>query len=315
MLNRRKFLRLAGAATLGGLALQHRMLAAGITSKNHPAHGAAKPHAIGLQLFTLFPIMDDDPRGYLQKVAAIGYTEIESAYSKKPGYYGMKPKEFAKLVRDLGMSWESHHVLGAPFHMPANAKPIFDAKGNPVTFPPMRNLKENMQELVDEAAAGGIPYLVCANTPLHTLAEIKGSIAVLNRTGEACRKVGITLCYHNHTEEFVPVDGKTPYDRLLTELNPDIKMELDLCWATKAGVDPVSLFKLHPGRFPLWHAKDLAKDRQGPAPVGAGVVDFPRIFAHAADAGMQHFFVEHDMPANAFASITTSYNNLRKMGV
>jgi len=309
MLNRRKFIRLAGTAALGGLVLPNRILASFL------ANNALSPksHAIGLQLFTLFPIMDNDPKGYLQKVAAIGYSEIESAFSKLPGYYGMKPAEFAAMIRDLGMSWKSHHVLGAPFHMPANAKPILDANGKPMTFPPMRNLKENMQELVDEAAAGGIPYLVCANTPLHNAEEIKGSIDVLNKTGEACKKAGITLCYHNHTEEFTTVDGKVPYDLMLADLNPDIKMELDLCWVTKAGIDPVTLFKAHPGRFPLWHAKDLAKDRQGPAPVGTGVVDFPRIFQHAADAGMKHFFVEHDMPKDAFASITTSYTNLKKI--
>jgi sugar phosphate isomerase/epimerase len=319
MLDRRRFLHLAGttaaAAALATPALKALATLHQTRTGLAPldGSGAAKGHAIGLQLFTLFPIMDDDPHGYLQKVAAIGYTEIESAFSKKGGFYGMKPKEFAAMVKDLGMSWESHHVLGAPFHMPPNAKPLVDANGKPITFPPMRNLKENMQQLVDEAAEGGIPFLVCANIPLHSTDEINSAIVTLNNTGEACKKAGMTLCYHNHTEEFAQVDGKTPYDRLLAELNPDIKMELDLCWATKAGIDPVALFQAHPGRFPLWHAKDLAKDRQGPAPVGTGVVDFPRIFAHANDAGMQHFFVEHDMPKDAFASITTSYKNLRKI--
>src|SRR6201996_8853827 len=308
MLSRRKFIRLAGAATIGGLALQQKSFAFSKDARHSP-----RAHAVGLQLFTLFPIMDDDPRGYLKKVSDIGFTEIESAYSKLPGFYGMKPKEFASTIRDLGMSWQSHHVLGAPFHMPANAKPLLDANGKPMTFPPMRNLTENRQELVDQAAQAGIPFLVCANIPLPSPDEIDSSIVTLNKTGEACKKAGITLCYHNHTEEFAQIDGKTPYDRLLAELHPDIKMELDLCWVTKAGIDPVALFQSHPGRFPLWHAKDLAKDRQGPAPVGTGVVDFPRIFAHAQDAGMQHFFVEHDMPADAFASITTSYTNLRKI--
>jgi sugar phosphate isomerase/epimerase len=90
-------------------------------------------------------------------------------------------------------------------------------------------------------------------------------------------------------------------------------MELDLCWATKAGVDPVALFNAHPGRFPLWHVKDIDKDMKGPLPVGRGIVDFKRIFAAAKVAGMKHFFVEHDMPADAIASITTSYNNLTKL--
>ncbi len=90
-------------------------------------------------------------------------------------------------------------------------------------------------------------------------------------------------------------------------------MELDLCWVTAAGVDPVSLFKKHPGRFPLWHAKDYDKEKKGPAPVGTGIVNFKRIFANAKVAGMKHFFVEDENPADPFASINTSYNNLNKI--
>ena len=303
MSNRRQFLQQSGAAALGSL-----LVPAGIRP-----FFASRPHAIGLQLFTLFPTMDQDVAGNLKRVAAIGYKEIESAYSMKGQEYGMKPKEFKALVNSFGMTWVSKHVLGAPFHMPANAKPMLDAKGNPIKFPPVLNLTENMQELVDWGAESGITYLVCANIPTKTGDEVKSSIEVLNKTNEACKKAGLTLAYHNHTEEFTAVDGVTPYHAFLQHLSPDIVMELDLCWATKAGIDPVKLFHDHPGRFPLWHCKDLDKARNGPAPVGTGVIDFPRIFANARVAGMKHFFVEHDMPKDAFASITTSYNNLTKI--
>ncbi|HXB08868.1 MAG TPA: sugar phosphate isomerase/epimerase [Puia sp.] len=316
MSNRRAFLKLTGAA-FGTLAIGKQAQA--FLTRTATGRSAVNKalHPIGLQLFTFFTTIDADVPGTLKKIAAIGYKEIESAFSMKGGYYGMKPKEFARLVKDTGMSWQSHHVLGAPFKMPANAKPLLDANGQPIKFPPMRSLKENRQQLVDEAAEGGVPYLVCANIPTHTGDEIKSSIEILNLTGEACKKAGITLCYHNHTEEFEKIDGTkdtdTAYAIFLKELHPDIKMELDLCWATKAGVDPVELFKAHPGRFPLWHVKDLDQKREGPAPVGTGVVDFKRIFANAGTAGMKHFFVEHDMPKDAFASITTSYNNLTKL--
>jgi sugar phosphate isomerase/epimerase len=172
-----------------------------------------------------------------------------------------------------------------------------------------------MQQLVDEAAEAGIPYLVCASTPTKTADEIKRSIEVLNKTGEACKKANLTLAYHNHTGEFEKIEGQTQtaYDMFLSQLSPDIKMELDLCWATKAGMDPVELFKKNPGRFQLWHVKDLNKEKQGPAAVGEGIIDFKRIFDNAEVAGMKHFFVEHDMPADPYASITTSYNNLQKI--
>jgi sugar phosphate isomerase/epimerase len=304
MLNRRNFLRTTGAAALGSFALSKM----GVSR-----YDRIEMHPVGLQLFTLFNVMDEDVEGSLKKVADIGYLEIESAFSKKGDFYGLKPGEFAALAKKHGLSWKSHHVLGAPLVLRPGTKLPNGSDGKPIKIPPMLNLRDNMQELVGEIAQAGIPYMVCANIPTHTTDEIKSSIEILNKTNELCKKNNITLAYHNHTEEFEAVDGQVPYHAFLNQLSPDIAMELDLCWATKAGIDPVELFKLHPGRFPLWHVKDLNKERTGPAPVGEGVIDFKRIFDSAQVAGMKHFFVEHDMPADPYASITTSLNNLKKM--
>ena len=303
MPNRKEFLKLSATAALGSFLLP----------KNVDAF-FKKQHAIGIQLFTFFNVMDADVPGTLKKIAAIGYKEIESAFSKKGGFYGMKAKEFGAMVKDLGMSWKSHHVLGAPFKLLAGAKLPNGADGKPITIPPMRNLRDNYQQIIDEVGEAGVPYLVCANTPIGSIEEVKQSIATLNKASEAATRAGITLAYHNHDSEFESLDGKTIYNRILDDTNPDtLKMELDLCWVTKAGVDPVALFKKHPGRFSLWHVKDLDKDKKLPLPVGTGTVNFERIFAHAKVSGMKHFFVEHDNPADPFASITTSYINLKKI--
>ncbi len=298
--NRRKFLQSTGTLVLGGMALS--------TKAGSLVNFMAAPHPVGLQLFTVFGIIDDDVKGTLTKIAAIGYKEMESAFSKKGGYYGMKPKGFKAMVNDLGMSWKSHHVIGAPFKLPKGYKMPVGADGKPMTFGAMLNLKENMQQLVDEAAEGGIQYLVCANSPTATLDEIKSTIEVLNKTGEATKKVGIQFVYHNHDMEFHEVEGKVPYQLLLTETDPsNVKMELDLAWAVKGGQDPVALFKQNPGRFPLWHVKDLDATHNEILPVGSGTIDFKRIFENKATTGMKHFFVEHDMPKDAFTSIASSF--------
>lgn len=298
MLYRREFIKKSAFATLGTMFLSGKLSAAFFEEQ----------HAIGLQLFTFFSTIDDDVQGTLQKIAEVGYKEIESAFSKKGGYYGMKPKEFASMLQGMGMTWKSHHVLGAPFKLPKGFKMPTDANGKPITIPPMRNLRDNMQELVDEVAEGGVEYLVCANTPTGTLDEIKSSVEVLNKTDEACKKAGIVFAYHNHDMEFHEVEGKIPYNILLSEAT--MKMELDLAWAVKGGKDPVELFKQNPGRFPLWHVKDLDASHQNIMPVGSGSIDFKRIFDNASIAGMKHFFVEHDMPKDAMASIKASYNYL-----
>lgn len=301
MQNRRKFLATTGAAALGTIAFSNKSAANFFGKQNH---------AVGLQLFTFFNVIDQDVQGTFKKIAGIGYTEIESAFSKLGGFYGMKPKEFAEYLKSIGLSWKSHHVLGAPFKMPAGAKMPTDASGKPITIPPMRNLRDNMQELIDEVAKGGVEYLVCANTPIETMEEIKASIEVLNKTDEACKKAGIGFAYHNHDAEFRAVEGKIPYELFLAETK--MQMELDLAWATKGGKDPVELFKQHPGRFPLWHVKDLDAKRETILPVGSGTIDYKRIFDAASTAGMKHFFIEHDMPADPVASITASYDYLTK---
>ena len=301
-MKRKQFIQSTGAVMLGTLLVK---------KSSFDLFNLPKDHKIGLQLFTFFNEIDNDVEGTLKKIAAVGYKEIESAFSKKGGYYGMKPKEFKKFLKDNGMSWRSHHVLGAPFKMPANAKPLTGPDGKPITIPQMRNLRDNMQELIDEVAEGEVDYLVCANTPIGTLDEIKSSIEVLNKTDEACKKSGVKFAYHNHDAEFRAVDGQIPYDMFLSQTN--MQMELDLAWATKGGKDPVELFKQNPGRFPLWHVKDLDKEFKTILPVGEGSIDFKRIFDAADTAGMKHFFVEHDMPKDAMASIKSSYTYLEKM--
>lgn len=301
--NRRKFLQSTGTLVLSSVVLSGKA-ASYLNVIKHP---------VGVQLFTFFNVIDNDVKGTLSKVAAAGYGEIESAFSKKGGYYGMKPKEFRALANDLGLSWKSHHVLGAPFKMPAGAKMPTMPDGKPMVLPTMLTLRDNMQQLVDEAAEGGVKYLVCANTPTGTTAELTSSISVLNKTAEAATKAGLTFAYHNHDMEFKAVDGKVPYDLLLSETDPkNLKMELDLAWAVKAGKNPVDLFKQNPGRFPLWHLKDLDASRENIMSVGSGTIDFKPIFAAASIAGMQSFFVEHDMPKDAFASINSSIRYINK---
>ncbi|MFD0793959.1 sugar phosphate isomerase/epimerase family protein [Mucilaginibacter litoreus] len=302
-LNRRKFIQSAGTLALGSAVLPAK------------ATGLFKPakHSVGVQLFTFFNVIDEDVKGSLTKIAADGYKELESAFSKKGGYYGMKPKEFKAMANSLGLSWKSHHVLGAPFKLPDGAKMPTMPDGKPMVIPPMPNLQENMQQLVDEAAEGGVKYLVCANTPTATLEELKSSINVLNKTGEAAAKAGLTFAYHNHDMEFKPIGDKVPYDLLLTETDPkNVKMELDLAWAVKAGKNPVDMFKASPGRYPLWHVKDLDASRENIMPVGSGTIDFKPFFAAASIAGMQSFFVEHDMPKDPFASIASSMQYINK---
>ncbi len=307
MLNRRTFLLKTSTVALGSALFSNQLLA----ENKFPISPLP---GMGLQLFTLFGIFDNDVTGNLQKIAGIGYTEIESAFSRKGGFYGMSAREFASLVNSMGMHWRSHHVLGAPFKMPPGAKMPTGADGKPMVMPAMKNLRDNCQELVDQAAAGGVKYLVCANTPIGTLDEIKSSIEVLNKSAEAAKKAGLLFAYHNHDAEFRPVEGVIPYDLILMETDKAlVKMELDLGWTLKAGKDPVALFKANPGRFHLWHVKDMDAGFDKIVELGKGSFDFKNIFDHAKDSGMQYYFVEQDGAPDPLVNIATSYKYLQQL--
>lgn len=320
MHNRRYFLKQTGMLALGSLALPRLARAA------NPF--AARP--IGIQMFTVMRHLGEEPKKIFQQLADMGFKEIETAFSPGGYYYGMKPKELASMIEGMGMKWRGHHVMGAPFR-PRPAAPPAAAGSPPATTPapqPPRDpsmqkmmqvvsqlptLKSNMQQLVDEAAEGGVPYLVCASSPVGTLDEIKATIDVFNKTGEACKKAGLQFAYHNHATEFDAIEGKRPYDLIMSQTDKDlVKMELDLAWAIKAKQDPVALFKEYPGRFPLWHVKDIAADREKITEVGNGIVDFKAAFAAADVAGMKHFFYEQDLVAS-MDSVKTSYQAIAKI--
>ncbi|NNV57968.1 TIM barrel protein [Panacibacter sp. KCS-6] len=314
MMQRRKFIQ-SGAMGLTGLLLARTTNAAFFAGKKMPN--------VGLQLYTLGDMMTTDPQGTLEKLAAIGYKELESAGSQKGNFYGYKPKELSAMIKAAGMTWRSAHVGGAPFNMSQIMKMAKTAEDSAriqkyldkmKDQPKSLNLKENYQELADAAAEGGIGYLVCSSIPVNTLDEIKSAVEVFNKSGEACKKVGVQFAYHNHTSEFDEIEGHRPFDYILANTEKDmVKMELDLAWATKAKQDPVALFKMHPGRFPLWHVKDLDKTTMSPAEVGTGIVDFKTIFDNAKTSGMKYYFVEQDGAPKPIQNVTNSYNYLDKL--
>lgn len=316
MTNRRNFLQQSATLGLTGLLLP------GLGKAGSFFDQKATP-AIGLQLYTLGDLMTTDPKGTLQKLAAIGYKELESAGSQKGNYYGYKPKEFAAMIKEAGMHWRSAHVGGVAFKPEQIMKMAKTAEDSArmqkmmerfKDMPPMLNLQNDYQRLADDAAEGGISYLVCSSIPVNTLDEIKTAVDVFSKAGEACKKNGVQFGYHNHTTEFDQVEGHRPFDYILSNTDKDlVKMELDLAWATKANQDPVELFKAHPGRFPLWHAKDLDKNTKFPAEVGTGIVDFKRVFDNAKESGMKYFFVEQDQAPQPLQNVTNSYNYLNKL--
>jgi sugar phosphate isomerase/epimerase len=288
MTSRRSFLK-SSAMLSAGLLMAPELFA------------AAKKRYVGVQLYTVRDAMAKDPIATLAKVAKVGFNSVEGAtYTGTQKFYGMAPAEFKKVLSDNGLVMPSgHFMLGEG--MP-------DAKGT---------ITNDWQKAVDDAAEVGLKYMVCAyllDSERGTLDHYKETADKLNKGGEIAKKAGIQLCYHNHDFEFASQDGKYPYDVLLNSTDADlVKMEMDIYWMYKAKQDPIAMFKKHPGRFPLWHVKDMDNTpKQMFTEVGNGVIPFKTIFAHAKESGLKYFFNEQDIcPGDPFVSITKSYNYIK----
>jgi len=259
---------------------------------------------IGLQLYTVRDAMAKDPAGTLAKVAKVGYNSVEcSGYTGDGKFYGMDPAAFANVLKDNGLIMlSSHYRLGE------------DKMDGQVMKGTILN---DWNKAVDDAAAIGVKYMICAwlsPTERGYLSHYQQIAEDLNNAGEICKKAGIQLCYHNHDFEFIKQDGKYPYEVLLIRSDPDlVKMEMDIYWITKANQDPIAIFNQYPGRFPLWHVKDMDKTPERSfTEVGNGIINFKEIFKHAKKAGLQYFFVEQDIcPGDPFDSIAKSISYIK----
>jgi sugar phosphate isomerase/epimerase len=246
--------------------------------------------------------MTADVPGTLKKVSDMGYINLELADYAEGKFYGHAPKEFKKMVDDLGMVCFSSHS---------------QVESANITMDKAKLMAEAHAEL-------GVKYCIkpWIEEPDRNVESYKKMIADCNEVGKIMKGVGIQFGYHNHNFEFLNTDGVVPYyDIFLKEMDADlITMELYLFWASKAGQNPVEMFNKYPGRFQLLHFKDM-KTNQPPfftvikddiCSVGEGVIDFKKILAAKDIAGAKCIIVEDDNQGNGkpFEGIETSIKNV-----
>ncbi len=209
-------------------------------------YGCKSMPKLGLQLYTIRDAMTADTPGSLKIVSGIGYKYLELADYANRKFYNHTPEDFLKMVKDLGMVILSSHT---------------QVEGAGVTL-------DNARIMAEDHAKLGVKYCLqpwIVEEMRTTIASYQRMAENWNKIGEVMKEFGIQFGYHNHNFEFATVEGKVPYfDVMLAELDKDlVTMELDMFWATKAGQNPVDLFKKYPGRFQLFHLKD-AYTKQAP---------------------------------------------------
>jgi len=266
---------------------------------------APKVSKIGIGLFTLREQLTADVRATITNVAKIGYNQVETYYGypgkyEVKGFWGLEAKDFNQLLKENKLSSPSGHYNTTAFLTSGDDKLL--------------------KSYIEIANSIGQKYFVIPALPTDirtngTLDDYKRMAGKFNIAGELCKDAGLKLAYHNHNFEFKDQgNGATGYQILLNETDRQlVGFELDIFWAVNAGLNPVDMFKKNPGRYKMFHVKDMDKnDKSIFAEVGSGRIDFKSIFAETKLAGLEYIFTEQDViKKDPYESITESYNYVK----
>jgi sugar phosphate isomerase/epimerase len=262
----------------------------------------------GIQLYSVREDMARDTPATLKQLRKIGFVEVETA-----GFGNYTAKEFRALLDEAGLRAPSAHLKLTP----ADFATMFDdAHALGAAFAVSSSLWTAMYP----PSGVGSPMAPLGQDGFKQLAE------AMNDLGGKAKVAGLQYTYHNHNYEFVRMpDGGYGYDILITGTDPTlVKFEADCGWMCAAGADPVTYFQKYPGRFKMIHVKEFqpisapSTSLSGPTrpkgtDLGEGFIDYRRIFAAGAAAGIEHAFSEQEepYPVSQMASAEAAFRFLK----
>ncbi len=245
---------------------------------------------LGLQLYSVREMLAKDYLGTLKQLFSLGYREVEAA-----GYFGHTPDQVKQAMGVAQLSLVSGHY-------------------------PSQELIKSFDDTLAFAKALGLKYLICSfpgikdpsrlkdlsyptQVQSFTLEDYKWNAENFNTWGRKAKAAGIQFGYHNHTMEFAPQDGVTPFDELVRLTDPElVTFELDCGWVIVGGGDPAAYLKRFPHRISMLHVKDFKAsskpttviDPPPAAELGHGTLDFRKVFEAAKAGNLRHYFVEQE---------------------
>lgn len=288
-MKKRDFLTKMGLLTAGALVLP-----------SVSCFGGEKNMPFGIQLYSLRNELPKGVEEVIRKVAEAGYSFVEAyGYSFETGFWGSSAKEFRALL-------DKYHLTCPSSHYDFSA---YEKSGD----------TEIITKYIETAKTMGSDYIVIPHinpTIYKDLALTKAWLAKINTAAKMIGDAGLKLSYHNHDFEFVDLGDTTAYELLLKGTNPNlVDFEMDIYWVVSAKKDPLKLFNDHPGRFKLWHIKDMKKtDNSKNTEIGSGTINYPSIIKKAKKAGLKYAFMEQEnFDIDAYKSINTSSKYLQKV--
>jgi sugar phosphate isomerase/epimerase len=260
-------------------------------------------YKMGLQLFTVHDDMVKDPLATLKAAKGMGYEDFETFGfdGEKGTYYGYKATEFKKILDDLQITANSGHYGFSPYLTQSDD-----------------DLKRFVDQCINGAHALKMKYIVWPwlAPELRTLDNFKLLSKKLNGIGEQVKEAGIGFAYHNHGFEFIDHGGQNGFDIIVNETDSSlVKLEIDLYWVMYASkLSPKELISKQPGRYVMWHIKDMDKITRDYTELGNGSIDYTKILPNPAESGLQYYYLEQggNFETSPMQSIADSAHYFKK---
>jgi len=269
-MHRRTFIKTSGIIAGGSI-----LATSCLSSENLPKY------KLGYQLYSIRDEMAKDPIATLKALKAMGYEDFEiyGFDDEKRMYYGFEATEFKKILDDLELSVTSGHYGFALY---------------------LEKSDEELKKYVDRCIVGAKeinskyitwPWIDPEQRNIETFKLMTGK---LNRIGEQITKAGLGFAYHNHGFEFEDHDGQNGFDIILKETDPSlVKLEMDMYWVMHSSkTTPKELVAAQPGRYVLWHIKDMDKISRDYTELGNGSINYLEVLPDPNASGLDYYYIE-----------------------
>lgn len=257
----------------------------------------SNPGKMGLQLYTVRDAMERNVLGTLKALKAMGYTNFESygydANSKT--YYGMSPEVFKNELKSLDLNSNSGHYGFADY--------MWSSKDELIAY---------TDSCIEGASRLGDEFIVwpIVREEDRTPDGFKRLVEQLSIIGERAFAAGMGFAYHNFGYEFAQYEQFMPYKYIIEQTDPaHVQLEVDFYWVARAVIfTPKEVIELAPGRFPLWHIKDMDKVTQDYTELGNGSIDYENLMPDPARAGLKYHYIEQggNFAENSMSSVAQS---------
>jgi sugar phosphate isomerase/epimerase len=247
---------------------------------------------IGFQTYTIRDRLAKDFPGTLKTMAGYGYQLVEMCSPTGYAQIGfgfltnMKTCDIKSIITDAGLSCPSCHFVKAEF------------------------TPENIDKSIEFAQQLGLSQMICSTFWLPKTATLKDyhdDADKLNKAAEKIKAAGMVTGFHNHSMEFVMLEGELIYDALMTYFNPHlVKMQFQT-EVINLGFKASTYFTKYPGRFISAHLSDWTADKKE-VPIGKGIIDWKEFFITAKTGGVKNYFVEMN-----FGTFQESYKYIHEL--